>query len=447
MGEKDGQEASCNQSTKQTAIRDDLSFSGTLAISSDYEKSISPQESPATSYPEGGLRAWSVVVGAAFVSFATLGWINSFGVFQAYYQEGTVMNESTSNIAWIGSIQFGFIRVPGFFVGWLLDRGYYKGPFAISSALYILSLFLVAECKTYWQFVLCQGVANGTFAGMLFGTAPTVVSHWFHRRRSFALGVFAVGSSVGGIILPIAVHELLKIMSFQWTMRVMASILGFSIVISNLLLRTRLPSNAKGGIFKFQMFKNLAFSFCVLAYNVSFLGLYVPLSYLNLSAQVASVGRPPNYAFYLVSFANCGSLISRVASGYLADKFGPLNVLIPFTFVAGITSYIWPYVTAHAPGIIVISIIYGCATGAFVSLLPSVPIRLGRMEDAGSRVGMATTCILFGSAAGPPLAGLLHTMSGGFVDVGLYAGFVIMLGCVLLAITRRLALGQWTGNF
>ena len=156
-------------------------------------------------------------------------------------------------------------------------------------------------------------------------------------------------------------------------------------------------------MFKSQVFKNPAFSFCgelhrsnllhfsltldasVLAYNVSFLGLYVPLSYLNLSAQVASVGRPPNFTFYLVSFANCGSLFGRVASGYLADKFGPLNVLIPFTFVAGITTYIWPYVAANARGIIIVSVTYGCATGAFVSLLPSAPIRLGRMEDAGSR--------------------------------------------------------------
>ena len=48
---------------------------------------------------------------------------------------------------------------------------------------------------------------------------------------------------------------------------------------------------------------------------------------------------------------------------------------------------------------------------------------------------------------GLPLAGLVLDKSGVFVDVGLYAGSVIMLGCVLLVITRRLALGQWLGNF
>ena len=145
----------------------------------------------------------------------------------------------------------------------------------------------------------------------------------------------------------------------------------------------------------------------------------MPLSYLNLSAQAASVGRPPNFTFYLISIANSASMIGRLASGFLADKFGPLNVLIPFTFAAGIASYIWPYVAADARSIIVISIIYGCATGAFVSLLPSAPIRLGRMEDAGSRcashadaclvpcpdpsyrVGTATSCIVWGYPVSP----------------------------------------------
>ena len=56
-----------------------------------------------------------------------------------------------------------------------------------------------------------------------------------HKRRSFALGVFAVGSSVGGIVHPIVVQQLLERMSFQWTMRIVASILGAAILISNLV--------------------------------------------------------------------------------------------------------------------------------------------------------------------------------------------------------------------
>jgi len=54
---------------------------------------------------------------------------------------------------------------------------------------------------------------------------------------------------------------------------------------------------------------------------------------------------------------------------------------------------------------------------------------------------------IFGALAGPPLAGVIQTTSGGFKDVSFYSGGVIMIACMLLIITRRLALGKWTGKF
>ncbi|KAF9220090.1 MFS general substrate transporter [Gyrodon lividus] len=424
---------------------DDLPYQGIPAVAFDVEKPHPPLPQ-APEFPEGGFRAWSVVAGAAFMSFATFGWVNSFGVFQTYYQTNTFKDESASNIAWIGSIQYGLIFIPALFTGRLLDLGYYNGPLAVNSVLYVISLFLVAECKTYLQFILCQGVATGIFAGLLFGSTPAIVSHWFHKKRSLAFGVLAVGSSIGGTILPIATQQLFNRVSFQWAIRILAFILAFAVLIANFLLRPRLPpSQAKGGMFNWAAFANPPFAFCVLAYNVSFLGLFVPLIYMDLSGQAS--GLSPAFTFYLIAIANCASLIGRVSSGFLADKYGALNTLIPFTFVGGIVTYAWPYATAHVAPLVVVAIIYGCATGAFVSLLPSAPARLGGMDDAGRRIGLAISCIAFGAAGGPPLAGAIRTKSGGFEDVGLYAGSVIMLGCVLLLITRRLALGQWRGKF
>lgn len=121
----------------------------------------------------------------------------------------------------------------------------------------------------------------------------------------------------------------------------------------------------------------------VIAYNVALLGLYVPLIYLELSGQAA--GLSPNFTFYLISIANCASLIGRLCSGILADRYGALNTLIPATLIGGIMTFIWPFVTSHVGPLVAVTIIYGCTTGAFVSLLPSAPARLGGMNDAGRR--------------------------------------------------------------
>lgn len=154
-------------------------------------------------------------------------------------------------------------------------------------------------------------------------------------------------------------------------------------------------------MFNWAAFKNPAFTFCgrgnyfcrsgtlklttnlVLAYNATLLGLFVPLIYLDLSAQAS--GLSPNFTFYLIAIANCASLFGRLSSGILADRYGPLNTLIPFTLIGGVMSFAWPFVTSHIVPLVIVTIVYGCAIGAFVSLIPSTPARLGGMDDAGRR--------------------------------------------------------------
>jgi len=60
----------------------------------------------ASDFPDGGLKAWIVLCGTFSGFFATFGYANSWGVFQAYYQQKVLRDSSPSEIAWIGSIQF-----------------------------------------------------------------------------------------------------------------------------------------------------------------------------------------------------------------------------------------------------------------------------------------------------------------------------------------------------
>ena len=51
--------------------------------------------------------------------------------------------------------------MPGLVVGRIFDMGYTKLPLTIASALLVAATFLTAQCKEYWQFLLCQGFATG----------------------------------------------------------------------------------------------------------------------------------------------------------------------------------------------------------------------------------------------------------------------------------------------
>lgn len=56
-------------------------------------------------YPDGGSAAWLAVAGATACLFVSFGWVNVIGVFQEYYQANQLHNYTSSEIAWIPSLQ------------------------------------------------------------------------------------------------------------------------------------------------------------------------------------------------------------------------------------------------------------------------------------------------------------------------------------------------------
>lgn len=62
------------------------------------------------SYPEGGLRAWSVVFGSFCGMFASFGLMNSIGIFQAYLSTHQLAHYSDGTIGWISSLFVFLVR-------------------------------------------------------------------------------------------------------------------------------------------------------------------------------------------------------------------------------------------------------------------------------------------------------------------------------------------------
>ncbi|KAJ7252471.1 major facilitator superfamily domain-containing protein [Mycena rebaudengoi] len=395
-------------------------------------------------FPDGGFRAWLVVAGTIASTLSTFGYVNAWGVFQAYYQETVLKDVPPSNIAWIGSIQYSLVFLPGLVTGRLFDLGYFKIPYLFASTLLVLSTFLVAQCTQYWHFVLCQGIATGVSCGMIFGPTLGIIGHWFKRKRGLAMGFSAVGSSIGGTIFPIATHRLIPLVGFAWTMRICGFILIFTLGFANLTLARRLPpKDVKGGLFNFHAFKSAPFTVYCLSGFVAFLGLYTVLTYIDVSA--VTFGVSPDFSFYLISIANGCSLLGRLAGGITADKIGPLNVLAPMTLIAAGMTYAWPHARTKA-ALVAIAVFYGIVSGTYVSTFPLPIFELGEVEDVGRRTGMALTIAAFGALAGPPISGAINTATGGFTAVGYYAGSTIILSVVLMLIMRQLVLKRVWGK-
>ncbi|KAJ3552879.1 hypothetical protein NM688_g3923 [Phlebia brevispora] len=206
--------------------------------------------------PDGGLKAWLVVLGLSVGSCTSFGLVQAWGVFQAYYAESLLSNTSPSNIAWIGSIQYSFGFMPGIFFGRLFDMGYLRLPMLFASALLVVATIVTGQCKEYWQFLLCQGVATGIASGILFTAIVGTYAHWFDKRLGLAYAVGSFGS-------------------FAWTMRITGFIVFGFLAICNLTIARRLPpKNHQGPFFRLGEFRSPAYCAYTFAALVEFLGLY-----------------------------------------------------------------------------------------------------------------------------------------------------------------------------
>jgi len=397
-------------------------------------------------FPDGGLRAWLVVFGAFCSAFSTGGYVNAWGVFQAYYQSNTLSHLPASKIALIGTLQNFTSFAISVFVGRLFDIGFFRIPLLISSCIIVVGTILIGECKTYWQIFLCQAIALGLAIGIMFSYTFPVVSHWFKERRATALGITATGLSVGGAALPIIIRELTSKIGFKWTMRVLGFVFLGTTGCVNLCMRRRLPpTKVAGGFFNLKAFKSAPFSWYMLATFICSFGIDNVLIYIDVSASVAGI--PPSLSVYFLVIANGVGAIGRILMGILADKIGCLSVMIPLTFIGAFATYTWPLANS-IPSLTAIAVIYGFCSGTFLGLISVPLIHMGETVDVGRRAGMLYTLNGLAIFAGAPISGAIISKTGSYQGAGIFAGTMILVAVVLLWVTRySMTGGLFKGKF
>ena len=199
------------------------------------------------SFPEGGTRAWLVVVGSFFTIAATFGLISSIGVFSAHWQKNELSNYTARDVGWIAAVNVFLNLFLGVQIGPLFDRYGPRWLLLVGSTVYTASIFIMAECTKYWQLMIVYGILAGASSACLTTTALSIIAHWFEKKRGFASGVALVGSSVGGVTFPLVLKETLEPLGWKWALRILGFIILGMLVIGNLATRGRLPPRLGGG--------------------------------------------------------------------------------------------------------------------------------------------------------------------------------------------------------
>lgn len=285
----------------------------------------------------------------------------------------------------------------------------------------------------------------GVGHGALFIVSIAIVPSYFSTKRSFALGLAASGSSLGGVVYTIVFHRLVEQLGFAWTTRIMGFMALGTLLIPCICIRPRTASTAaRKKIIGFGGFRETPFTLFSLASFVGFIGLYIPFFYISTFASTKA-GLDDTLAFYMLPILSVGSVAGRIVPSFIADYLGPLNVLSVCTVVAGLLGVCWIAISTNASvgGLVVWALLYGAFSGAFVSLQPSTVVSItDDMSTVGGRLGMNTFCAALGLLIGTPIAGVILDGSSGWVGLQVFCGVTLFVGGALIMVTRWSKVGM-----
>lgn len=381
--------------------------------------------------PNGGIVAWSQVVGAFFLFFSSWGVVNTFGAFQTYYERTLIPSYSSSSISWIGSVQGFLLFLFGGVTGPIFDKGYLHtliliGLFAVSFGLMMTSL-----ATEYYQLFLAHGICVGIGCACLFVPSIAIVSTYFTTKRAIATGITASGGSIGSVIFPILFRKLVDRVGFGWTTRIIGFIVVGVLLVSLSVMRPRLPPPKHArSLFDASAFKERPFIVFSAGLFLAFVGLYFPFFYLPTYLSVA-LDANTNLSSYSLAILNAASLFGRITPGLVADRVGSLNTLIPMAVLSSVFVAAWIGIKNIA-GTIVFAILFGFVSGAIVSLPPTVVARMTPdVTLVGTRMGMCFTFAGLGLLIGNPIAGsLLNLEKKLFWHAQLFSAVMLGAGAV-----------------
>lgn len=379
-----------------------------IELGSSAKKEVQvPVPAAAVTFPEGGMRAWIVVMGAWLLQFTTFGLINAYGAFNDFYVRDYLDNKTSSEIGWIGSIQVALLLGVAGFAGPLFDKGYLHHLVISGSLIFIFCSFMLSltEPHQYYQVILSHGLGIGLGAGLVYLPSLGIVSHYFKKKTPVVLGIVSTGGSLGATLHPIMINRLIGSLGFHDAVRINAAMNAVLLVVANLVIKTRLPPRPPTKRLFKKIFFDLPYDAALLGGILMLIGLYFPIFFIQLNSVVHGVDS--NLALYTVSIIQAASTFGRILP-QMTLRFIPLPWLLVFCTGANAVLIFTFETVQNLAGTICFSLLYGFFSGAALSLIPpALAMFATDVTEVGSRIGFGLLLGALGALVGLPIDGAL----------------------------------------
>ncbi|CAO2649936.1 Nn.00g012280.m01.CDS01 [Neocucurbitaria sp. VM-36] len=405
-------------------------------------ETLEPSTSIYEAYPERGLKAYSVVLGAWLVLFPASGILNSIGIFQTWLFEHQLHGYSESEVSWIFSTFAFLFFFGGFLVGPIFDKYGSKSLVPVGAAGLCIALVCMSFCKSYYQFILAFGCLGGSASSILWTTSIATLGHWFNQNRGLATGLATTAGGVGGVLYPIIFAQLTQSVGFAWTIRCFALISASCFLLGMALLDTRLPRNPRARLaLDWQGFKDIRFILTMSAIFILDWAVLVPPAYITMHANsrgLHSISR------HILAILNAASIFGRGLPGPVADRLGRFNIMILCSAMCTISIFgLWLNTGSSIIVLVAFAILYGFFSGSAYSLTPVCVAQLCKTEEYASRYGTAYGIVSLATLAGVPLSGTILSVGSGenYSALILFCGATYAASTGLFVVARGVSKG------
>lgn len=358
---------------------------------------------------------YTVMAAASAVLFVGVGYSNTFGVFQEYYQTNLLQNERPEKIIVIGSIASSLYLVLGIFTGRLADLIGYRFCLLLGTACMTGAMFAASCSTTYIELLLCQGILFGLGVAFAYLPAVSISRQYWNQRHGIANGIVVSGGALGGCILPYLVRLMIEHLGLQQTFRILGYVAAGILLPSTILLKPKTPSNsswirrqshARPPLLDLSLLHDQRFLILVVACTVAMFGFLPRFFLIPPSAVAQGIGNV--YASWLLGMLNGLSIIGRIGIGWFADRYGKVTALsLSFTLCGVGHILFWlPAVKVSnedaATALFTLFVVYtGLFGSGFISLFPVVVSHLFGSESLASKNGLLNSVLGVATLAGP----------------------------------------------
>ncbi|OIW32892.1 MFS monocarboxylate transporter [Coniochaeta ligniaria NRRL 30616] len=410
-------ETSKSEETAQTVGHDCSAGS----LSDDDERAASTETSDVPR------RRWLQVLAGHLVLVNTIGYSNSYGIFEQYYV--SELHLSVSQVSWAGGLQIFLLCFVSIFSGRVFDYGLLRPLLVSGSVLMVVGLATASVATKYYQLLLAQGICGGIGAGLVYNPILMCVATYFPKRRVLALTLVTIGASTGGIVFPVIAQQMLPKVGLAWTLRCMALVILVDSIIVVALARDKLPPRPRAPFLELSAFRELPYTLFSIGVFFCSWALYVVYDYITHYA-VTVLGADRSRSLVILLILNACGYPGRILSALIADAYlGPLRTLVLLSLALGVLFIGWIGVKTRT-SLFVLSALFGFVNGAaqgmIVAGLPSLTTDLNRL---GTRSGMVLAVLSVAVLTGPPIAGaLIEAGQGRYLYMQIWGGCSMVVG-------------------